>query len=156
MAAAVYYSGAPMAPELTDLANLWNGALQKYQEESETELPVMNMSMILAEQDRQLLLFGQFRHNKGKLDKLRSVVSRNSELIQSLASNVANAASTAFPPSSAILTAFNLVMNASKAVSEDYEMIVSFFDIMHSFLERISMLEKKLPPVIDKSCFLLS
>jgi hypothetical protein len=72
-------------------------------------------------------------------------VSKNSQIIQSVASNIANAASSAFPPSTAILTAFNYVMTASKAVSDDYDMIVQFFDIVNSFLERVSMLEGRIP-----------
>ena len=64
----------------------------------------MNMGLILAEQDRQVLLFSQFRHNKGKVDKLRSLVSSNAKIIQSVAGHVANAASSAFPPSAVILT----------------------------------------------------
>jgi hypothetical protein len=62
-----------------------------------------------------------------------------------MATQVSNAASAAFPPSSAILTAFTYVMNASKHVSEDYDMIESFFDIMQSFLQRLSLLENKIP-----------
>ena len=66
-------------------------------------------------------------------------------MIMKVASHVANAASTAFPPSAAIMTAFNYVMNASKAVSDDYDMILPFFEIMTSFLERVSMLEGRMP-----------
>jgi hypothetical protein len=36
-------------------------------------------------------------------------------------------------------------MNTSKAVSDDYDMIVQFFDITHSFLERVAMLEHRMP-----------
>lgn len=45
-------------------------------------------------------------------------------------------------------------MNASKAVSEDYDMIVSFFDINHSFLERVSMLEGRMPDMWQFQKFL--
>jgi hypothetical protein len=151
MAAASYYSGAPVGDEATDLGAMWQLALDEYANESGgkdlrgTDSSQWNMGRILGDQEEQLQLFSVFRHDKGRVDKLRSLVSKNSQIIQSVASNVANAASSAFPPSAAILTAFNCVMNASKAVSDDYDMIVQFFDIVNSFLERVSMLEDRIP-----------
>lgn len=79
------------------------------------------------------------------VDKIRSCFARNAEIIEAVAGQVAGAASAAFPPASAILTAFTYVMSAAKGVSDDYDMIESFFDIMNGFLERLSLLEKKLP-----------
>jgi hypothetical protein len=151
MAAASYYSGAPVGDEASDLGLMWQQALDEYASESGgkdlrgTDSSQWNMGRILGDQEEQLQLFGVFRHDKGRVDKLRSLVSKNSQIIQSVASNIANAASSAFPPSTAILTAFNYVMTASKAVSDDYDMIVQFFDIVNSFLERVSMLEGRIP-----------
>lgn len=147
---AASYSAAPGGDVNTDLGTMWQEALIKYYEECGTDLRTIHPSRftathILAEQDHQLLLFNQFRHDKGKLDKLRSLIASNSEIIQGVASHIAEAASAAFPPSAAILTAFNYVLNASKVVSEDYDLIVSFFDIMNSFLERVSILENRMP-----------
>lgn len=140
----------PPPGEETDIGTLWQEALIRYYEECGTDLRAvpparLNIEHIIAEQDHQLLLFSEYRHNKGKVDKLRSLISKNSEIVVGVATHIANAASAAFPPSSAILTAFNYVMNASKVVSEDYDMIVSFFDIMNSFLERVSMLQSRMP-----------
>jgi hypothetical protein len=151
MAAASYYSGGPVDNEASDLGMMWQQALQEYANESggkdlrSTDSSQWNIGRILGDQEEQLQLFSVFRHDKGRVDKLRSLVSKNSQIIQSVASNIANAASSAFPPSAAILTAFNCVMNASKAVSDDYDMIVQFFDIVNSFLERVSMLEDRIP-----------
>ncbi|KAJ3545081.1 hypothetical protein NM208_g2690 [Fusarium decemcellulare] len=136
--------------EETDLGTLWQEALIKYCEECGTDLrtlPIsrLNLTHIKAEQEHQLVLFSEYRHDKGKLDKLRSLVASNSDIVVGVATHIANAGSAAFPPSAALLTAFNYVMNASRAVSEDYDMIVSFFDVMNSFLERISMLESRMP-----------
>lgn len=47
-------------------------------------------------------------------------------------------------------------MNASKAVSEDYDLIVSFFELMNSFLERISMLEGRSPELSPFPRFLMN
>ncbi len=151
MAAVAYYSSESMERELTDLGGLWQEALFKYRQESGVDLQEvasgLDMSTVLAEQQTQLLVFGEFRHNKGKVDELRNLVSRNTGLLRGIVTHGLQAATGAFPPCSAILAAFNLVMNASKAVSDDYDMIVAFFDIMNSFLERISLLEKRMPQV---------
>jgi hypothetical protein len=77
---------------------------------------------------------------------LRHYLARNTVIIQQAARNVCNAASTAFPPSAAILTAFNFCLDASKVVADYYDAVVSFFDIMSSILERMSLLEQRLPP----------
>lgn len=64
----------------------------------------MKMSFIMAERDQQVLLFEQFRHKGNKVDKLRSFVVKNTDIIQNITTHVTNAASTAIPPCSAILT----------------------------------------------------
>lgn len=110
MATVVYQNGVPpVRDEKTDLADLWNQALEDYYRESGenlsgTDSSRWNMGHILAEQEQQLQLFNQFRHDKGRVDKLRTLVSKNSAIIQSVTTHVAAAASTAFPPSAAILT----------------------------------------------------
>lgn len=63
----------------------------------------------------------------------------------STAGYVASAATAAFPPSAAILTALTLVLTASSDVSKSYDKIMAFFEELNSFLERIQMLEDKLP-----------
>jgi len=161
MSAAAYYLDDGLGDQTSDLGALWQQALQNYKDKcgvdlSSTGRDKWNMSTIEAEQARQLDLFSKFRHDKGLTDKLRSLVGRNTKIIQSVATHVANAASSAFPPSAAILTAFNYCLNASKAVSEDYDMIVSFFDVMNSFLERINLLEQRLPPDRSYQIFVMN
>ncbi|PVH82345.1 hypothetical protein DL98DRAFT_570587 [Cadophora sp. DSE1049] len=139
-----------MDQEDSDIGAVWEEALDKYCKDTGTNikyLPQMkwDIAAIKADQERQVDSFNKYRHNKGLTDKFRSAISRNSDVIQSIAENVANAAATAFPPSATILTAFTYVMKASKNVSEDYDQIAAFFDIMSSMLERLSLLESKLP-----------
>ena len=112
--------------------------------------------MCQVEQQHHLDSFNVFRHDKGKLDRFRSMISSNADIIQGMAKPIADAASAAFPPSSAILTAFTYVMNASKHVSDDYDMIESFFSIMQSFLQRLSLLENKVPPQKAFQTFLIN
>jgi hypothetical protein len=87
MAAASYYSGAPMGDEASDLGEMWRQALDEYANESGgkdlqgTDSSQWNMGRILSEQEEQLQLFSVFRHDKGRVDKLRSLVSKNSQII---------------------------------------------------------------------------
>lgn len=73
------------------------------------------------------------------------MINRNADIVQGVSNNVACAASLAFPPSSVILTAFTLVLTASKHVSDDYDLIEGFFRMMQSFLQRLSLLENMIP-----------
>lgn len=134
----------------TDIARIWEEALDNYNGVAKVDIRALlsnkkSVSSIVMEQQRQLDSFRAYRHDEGKLDKLRSFISSNADIIQDAASMVAGAASAAFPPSLAILTAFTGVITASKHVSEDYDMIESFFDVMHSFILRLSLLENKIP-----------
>ncbi|CZR57803.1 uncharacterized protein PAC_07692 [Phialocephala subalpina] len=136
--------------DTTDIGRAWEDALDKYCKDTGTNikyLPQMKWSVtaIINEQQRQVETFNSYRHNKGLTDRLRSMISKNSDVIQSVANNIANSASSAFPPSAAILTAFTYVMKASKNVSTDYDQVSAFFEIMYSLMERLALLETKLP-----------
>lgn len=79
------------------------------------------------------------------MNKLRHLVASNTDLILRSAQFVAGAASTAFPPSSTILAALTFVVTASQDVSKDYDKIAAFFEELHAFLKRVSILKQKLP-----------
>ncbi len=66
--------------------------------------------------------------------KMRHLIVGNSEYILKGAEFLANSASVAFPPSSAILTALTWVMKASSTVSKDYDKIQAFFGELNEFL----------------------
>ena len=108
------------------------------------------------DQQHQLENFAIFRHDKGKLDRFRTLICSNADYIQGVVKPLAEAASATFPPSSAILTAFTLVMTASKHVSDDYDMIERFFSIMQSFLKRLSLLEDRIPSERAFQTFLIN
>lgn len=133
-----------------DIARIWEEALVNYNGVAKVDIRALlsnkkSVSSIVMEQQRHPDSFRAYRHDEGKLDKLRSFISSNADIVQDAASMVASAASTAFPPSLAILTAFTGVITTSKLVSEDYDMIESFFDVMHLFILRLSLLENKIP-----------
>lgn len=76
---------------------------------------------------------------------MRRLIVENSTYILKGAELLANSASAAFPPSSAILTALTWVMKASGSVSKDYDQIQAFFEELNEFLQRLSMIEKTVP-----------
>lgn len=135
----------------SDIAALWDEALNAYTETSKINIRSIpssrkSVAAILMQQQHELDKFNQFRHNRGKLDKLRSLIASTADYIQCAANQIASAATTAFPPSSVILTAFTYVLTASKHVSDDFNVIESFFDVMQRFVRRLSLLEGKIPP----------
>ncbi|KAF2856640.1 hypothetical protein T440DRAFT_437517 [Plenodomus tracheiphilus IPT5] len=135
----------------SDVALLWEAALDSYKKTADVDLRAYlrtqrSIESIKVEQQQQLENFKVFRHDKGKLDRFRTMISGNADIVTGVATHIGNAASAAFPPSSAILAAFTLVMTSSKYVSDDYDMIEGFFSIMQSFLRRLSLLENKIQP----------
>lgn len=134
--------------DLTDLAALWVDASREYYTITGLDVRRMkkfnNIGEVLKDTEVQDN-FAKFRHNKGNVDKLRSFIARNSELIMKGAEAIADAASTAFPPSTAIVSALAYIMKASKDISKDYDMIAAFFEETNTLLERLTPLEKRLP-----------
>ncbi|KAM3425267.1 hypothetical protein BST61_g7215 [Cercospora zeina] len=89
--------------------------------------------------------FHSFRHNQKKVDKLRSLFMANIGYIESGAQQLVAAATPAFPPAAAIGTALTYMLSACKQVSADYDVVNAFFEDMNAFLQRITILESRLP-----------
>lgn len=144
----------------SDIGQLWDQTLREHERKwgdspASRQRPPRDLGAIEADIEAQVDAFQSFRHSGSTTDKLRGLVSRNTVIIRTVAENIATAASAAFPPSAAVLTAFNVILNGSKAVSDDYDLIVSFFDIVNSFLERISLLESRVPKEKAYQVFLI-
>lgn len=87
-----------MDQDASDIGRAWEDALDKYCKDTGTNikyLPQMkwNVDAIMGEQQRQVETFNKYRHNKGMTDKFRTLISKNSNVIQAVANNVANSAS---------------------------------------------------------------
>jgi hypothetical protein len=131
----------------TDIASLWQDAMHEYCTAAGLEFSSMKKFYSFAEIEADQTVqenFIQFREGGGKFAKLRSTINANADLILSGAKYIADAASAAFPPSAAILTALTYVMKVSKDVSKDYDKLMIFFGELKSFLERIGMMESRL------------
>ncbi|KAH8895712.1 hypothetical protein GQ53DRAFT_803939 [Thozetella sp. PMI_491] len=161
MSADAYFFDDSLDDIPSDVAKLWEQALKNYQDKSGFNLSATgrdkwSMSTIKAEQTRLLKSFEDFRHPGTWLDRLRGVVGRNTDIITSVASHISTAASGAFPPAAGIVTAFNYCLNSGSIVSQDYDMIIAFFDIVNSFLERLDLLESRLPTLHSYQSFLIN
>ncbi|PGH15791.1 hypothetical protein AJ79_02171 [Helicocarpus griseus UAMH5409] len=134
----------------SDVPFLWQQALEKYQESTGKALQQLprfaRVEDILKDTELQEGTFNKFRHNGGMVDRLRSSIARNASFLESL-KFVVDAAALAFPPTAAISSAIFYVLQVTKHVSSDYDKVIDFFDSMKTFLERLSIIQGKLPSI---------
>ncbi|EHK16301.1 uncharacterized protein TRIVIDRAFT_112373, partial [Trichoderma virens Gv29-8] len=130
-----------------DVADLWKQALQQYRGIVGFDLQPKfnNVQAMIDFGTNEMNAFHKFRHNSKKVDKLRSLFAANIDYIEKGAQQLISAAVPAFPPAAAIGTAITYLLSACKQVSADYDVVVVFFDDMNSFLERVVILETRLP-----------
>ncbi|EXJ61521.1 hypothetical protein A1O7_01949 [Cladophialophora yegresii CBS 114405] len=136
-----------LANDSRDVADLWNDALRKYKGiVGEDLLPKFaSVDAMVQFGTIEMENFHQFRHNQKKVDKLRSLFMANLAYIQKGAEQLIAAATPAFPPAAAIGTALTYMLSACKQVSADYDVVTAFFEDINTFLQRITILESRLP-----------
>ncbi|KLJ13644.1 hypothetical protein EMPG_11426 [Blastomyces silverae] len=134
----------------SDVSLLWQQALARYRESTGKDLQKVprftSVENILKDAELQQTTFNRFRHDGELIDRLRSSVARNVNYLGSLRFLVDGAA-LAYPPTVAISSAMFHFLQVTKDVSSDYDQIVDLFDSMRSFLERLSIIEGKLPSI---------
>ncbi|KAF4467773.1 hypothetical protein FALBO_5347, partial [Fusarium albosuccineum] len=130
-----------------DVADLWKKALKGYESIVGFGLQPKfdNVKSMIDFGTDQMNNFHKFRHDKGKVDRLRTLFASNLDLVEQGANQVIAAAAPAFPPAAAIGTALTYMLQACRSVSADYDIIIVFFEDMNSFLGRITILETRLP-----------
>ncbi|KAJ3963160.1 hypothetical protein N0V92_000142 [Colletotrichum tropicale] len=130
-----------------DVKDLWQEALKGYQGivGFSLERKFDNVQSMLDFGTEQMNKFHKFRHDKGKIDRLRTLLASNLDYVEKGANQIIEAASPAFPPAAAIGTALTYILQACRSVSADYDIVIVFFEDMNSFLQRISILESRLP-----------
>lgn len=130
-----------------DVADLWKEALKSYKGivGFDLEQKFTNVDAMIAQGTKEMNNFHKFRHNEKKVDKLRTLFSTNLEYLEKGAQQLVSAATPAFPPAAAIGTAVTYMLTACRQVSADYDVVVVFFEDMNSFLQRIVILETRLP-----------
>ncbi|CAI7644463.1 unnamed protein product [Penicillium viridicatum] len=141
------------AAQASDIAQLWQRAVEDYEKTTKKSLQLTqfsNIDQIMKGTEGLSNEFKDFRHDRSKTDNVRTAFKNNLWLIQKVVKTVevvGNAAS-AFPPAmpaSLIFTAFGQVMQSFASVSADYDKIMGFFDFTHRFFDRLSMIEDKTP-----------
>ncbi|KAJ6068941.1 heterokaryon incompatibility protein s [Penicillium canescens] len=141
------------AAQASDIAQLWQRAVEDYEKRTKKSLHLdqfSNIDQIMKGTEGLSNEFKDFRHDRSKIDNVRNALKNNLWLIQKVVNTievVGNAAS-AFPPAmpaSLIFTAFGQVMQSFASVSADYDKIMGFFDFTHRFFDRLSMIENKTP-----------
>lgn len=73
--------------DASDLAELWQKALDDFQGSTKLDLKAMrfkSMEEAMESADQQAKKFNKFRHNDGKVDKVRSALGDNLELIEKI------------------------------------------------------------------------
>ncbi|KAM0551741.1 hypothetical protein ACHAPJ_008308 [Fusarium lateritium] len=130
-----------------DVADLWKEALKDYKGIVGFDLQRKfdNVQGMLDFGIDQMNNFHKFRHDGGKVDRLRTLFASNLDLVEQSANQIIAAAAPAFPPAAAIGTAMTFMLQACRAAKADYDMVIVFFDDMNSFLTRITILETRLP-----------
>ncbi|GJC84386.1 hypothetical protein ColLi_07224 [Colletotrichum liriopes] len=130
-----------------DVADLWKEALKAYKGivGFDLERKFDNVEAMIAQGTKEMENFHKFRHNEKKVDKLRSLFAANLDFIEQGAQQLISAAAPAFPPAAAIGTAVTFMLGACRKLSADYDVVVVFFQDMNSFLQRITILERRLP-----------
>ncbi|KAJ4290854.1 hypothetical protein N0V90_010049 [Kalmusia sp. IMI 367209] len=130
-----------------DVSDLWNDALRSYKGIVGVGLTPTYTSVdeMIKAGTEQMNAFHKFRHNDKKVDKLRSLFMSNLDYIEKGAQQIIAAATPAFPPAAAIGTALTYMLSACKQVSADYDVVTAFFEDMNAFLQRITILESRLP-----------
>ncbi|TGO07453.1 hypothetical protein BTUL_0275g00150 [Botrytis tulipae] len=129
----------------TDVGAIWKAAIVRYEDitkvKIESAAKANNVDEILKNIREREDMFKGYRHDGSKVDKFRSLVSKSLDPIEKLGNVVGQAATTAFPPSTAIFTA------AVNSVSSDYEKIAGLFEDLNLYLNRLKILESSVPPV---------
>ncbi|ORY68463.1 uncharacterized protein BCR38DRAFT_481948 [Pseudomassariella vexata] len=120
--------------DTSDVGALWRQALDNYQSESglgmrNTTQIQWSIDAIKNDQEKEVTAFRKYRHNQSRVDKIRTMFVRNADIISIIASMLQT----------------QPVRNAFKNVSDNYDMIESAFDVMHGFVQRLSLLEDKFP-----------
>lgn len=139
---------AELDADTRNISGLWNQAVQAYN--ATTGIPLAAPHF---KDTKDMIKFGtegaeqfqSWRHGDKRVDKLRSLFMQNIDFIEAGAKQLVAAASASFPPAAAIGTAMTLVLSGVKGQKADYDAVVNFFEDMNNFLQRVTIIEKRVP-----------
>jgi hypothetical protein len=149
-------SSATPTEAATDVAHLWQQALDKWQadtkefknklykedvERLETVKTVEDVVTYISETRSEFI---HWRHDKSKLDNFRTLVKNNLRYVQAIGQVVSDAASASFPPTASIYKAVTMMISCANSVSADYDLMSDFFREIGMFLGCVNILEGSL------------
>lgn len=145
----------------SDLASLWETAILEYDAKRTKEkqqplrlAPFRSMEDVMRGTHNLSRKFKDFRDDESKVAKVRTAFKNNLGLMQKAVNTIqmiGNAAS-AFPPAmpaSLIFSAFGQVMQSFSQMSADYDKVVGFFEFLHRFFDRLSIIQDHKPKLIQ-------
>ncbi|KAI9661209.1 MAG: hypothetical protein M1821_009536 [Bathelium mastoideum] len=143
----------PPEEDASDLANLWEEAIADFKGSTKLDLTQQHfksMDDAMNNAKQQSEKFSAWRHDKGKVDYVRSLLGNNLNSIQRVVvgAKMAADAAGAFPPAlpaTVLMTAFTVVFQTFKDIKADYDRVSGFYTQMGSFFDEISMVENKSP-----------
>lgn len=143
---------ASLDSDRRNVRDLWNEALLEYKRIAKKELrpefnqeKAINYEAMIKHAIGQKENFITWRHDGSDWDNLRSLFKKNMHYIELGTTQLVNAATPSFPPAAVIGTAISYIFAACKSVSDDYDVIVVFFEDMNNFLKRVQIIEQKVP-----------
>ncbi|EXF77365.1 hypothetical protein CFIO01_10138 [Colletotrichum fioriniae PJ7] len=130
-----------------DISDLWQEALKNYKGIVGFDLQrsFRNVEDMIKSATQEMERFQDYRHNEGKVDRLRRAFASSLGYVETAAQILVPAAEGAFPPAAAIGTALTLIIKGCRSVTVDYDILIVFFEDMNGFLKRIAILETRLP-----------
>lgn len=146
---------ANLVADSRDISTVWNEAINLYDQNAndhkEGERVTLTRRTFKDAQAmknfgiEEMQKFRSWRHKDEKTDKLRTLFMDNIDYIDAGSKQLLNAVSASFPPALAISTAMTFVLTGFKSQHADYDVVVNFFEDMNSFLQRVTIIEKRVP-----------
>ncbi|KAH7304596.1 hypothetical protein B0I35DRAFT_401084 [Stachybotrys elegans] len=130
-----------------EMGDIWVAALSRYKGIMgfELELKYTSMQDVIDAGAKEMEGFHKWRHNRGKIDRLRTLFTENLDFLEQGSQQLLTAATASFPPAAAIGTALTYLLSACRKQSADYDVVETFFEDMQSFLKRADILGSRVP-----------
>lgn len=146
---------AKLQADSRDISVIWNEAISQYNETANqhkdtsrvalTTPSYKNTQVMLDFCHMEMQRFHFFRNGDKKVDRLRALFMQNIDLIDAGSKQLLTAVSASFPPALAISTAMTFVLTAFRSQRADYDIVANFFEDMNNFLQRVTIIEKRVP-----------
>ncbi|KAL8413440.1 hypothetical protein RB594_004898 [Gaeumannomyces avenae] len=128
-------------------ADLWKSGVEEYNKRRTNKLKIKakDMASLVQDQKEQTKKFEDWRHDKGRLDRVRTALGSACGAVNVAVGPVGDMLSNVYPPASTIGQALSFVLMGCEKVSEKLDKIETFYETVKFFFERLSLLESRMP-----------